>query len=240
LLSLRAAGLEEDTMKTLLILCAALALPLASGCRKKEETYKKGRETETTGKPVEAPGAEQPSAPSGTAPAPGATTAPSGEREGKMGRNRVEATYETWDIGEAMQKAQKEPGGQRPSTAANVVAPAATIPGAPAAYANTRFVTVRQARRLSGETRLMMPESLARELASTGEREMEYRGRVCADAQGKPLFVQPIERTRVPAADHEVERTVMSWRFAPHTTNGKAQPFCTGVRYRFKLIEGKE
>lgn len=218
-------------MKTLLILCIALALPLASGCRKKEDTYKKGSQSETTGKPVEAPGGEQPSAP------PGAT-APSGQREGAATRP-VEATYEPWDIGESMPTPREKPS-QRPSTAANVVAPAATIPGAPAAYASTRFVTVRQARRLRGETHMKMPESMARDMASTGEREMEYRGRLCADAQGKPLFVQPIERTNIPAADHQVERTLMGWRFAPHTTNGKAQAFCTGVRFRFKLSESKE
>jgi len=55
------------------------------------------------------------------------------------------------------------------------------------------------------------------------------------NTEGKPLFVQPIESTDVPAADHEIEKAVMGWRYAPYAPNDKPLPFCTGVEFTFEL-----
>lgn len=240
-------------MKTLLILCTAIALPVAGGCRKKEERGTREPVVDTTGKPVEAPTAPTTPPASATAPttppagvtAPTApashATAPAEHRAGKPAthKRRVEAVHETWDIGEAIPKSQAD-AARHESARPEVRAPAATIPGAPAEHAATRFITIHPARRISGVTHLTMPGALAQELVTTEEREMDYRGRVCMDEKGIPAFVEPIQKTGVAAADREVERAVLGWRYEPYTVAGKPHPFCTGVRFRFMLTDSTD
>lgn len=151
----------------------------------------------------------------------------------------VKAKAKSWDIGESMkplspsEKVKAKAMG--PKMATKVRALAATIPNAPAEHSRTAFITIHPAIRLSGDTELAMPRALTDAMEAAGEQEVYYRGRVCMNAKGKPLFVQAIESTDVPAADHEIEKAVMGWRYAPFAPNDKAMPFCTGVKFAFKL-----
>jgi len=102
------------------------------------------------------------------------------------------------------------------------------------------FTTVHSARRISGATHLAMPSALAQLMVTSEAREMDYRGRLCVDSKGVPAFVEPVQKTGVAAADREVAHAVMGWRYRPYRVAGKAEPFCTGVRFRFKLRESTD
>ena len=117
----------------------------------------------------------------------------------------------------------------------------ATATTAPVSHATANgFTTVHSARRLSGATHLAMPSALAQTMVTSEAREMDYRGRVCVDAGGVPVLVKASEKTGVRAADREVEHAVMGWRYRPHRVAGKAEPFCTPVRFRFMLKESTD
>jgi TonB family protein len=68
-----------------------------------------------------------------------------------------------------------------------------------------------------------------------GEKEVDYRGKVCVDAGGAPTSVRAVHGTGDRAVDRKVERTVLAWRYAPIQVAGQPQPFCADVRYRFEL-----
>ena len=117
----------------------------------------------------------------------------------------------------------------------------ATATTAPVSHATANgFTTVHSARRISGTTHLAMPSALAQTMVTSETREMDYRGKLCVDASGVPAFVEPVQKTGVPAADREVAHAVMGWRYRPYRVAGKAEPFCTGVRFRFKLKESTD
>jgi hypothetical protein len=117
------------------------------------------------------------------------------------------------------------------SVAASVATPHAAS-RAPTVAAD---VTVQQPHRISGTTSFTMPRSLENEMDRTGDAEMDYRGQLCVGRDGVPTSLHTTERTRVRAADREVAKTVLSWRFAPYRVDGHTVPFCESVRYRFEM-----
>ena len=108
---------------------------------------------------------------------------------------------------------------------------------APAASLQSQFVTIPASatHRIAGKTEFPMPDVLAREMNDTDKEEVDYRAEVCVGTDGVPRSIQPTQRTGVRQADRRVEKTVMSWRYAPYVVAGRAVAFCTPIRYRFEM-----
>jgi hypothetical protein len=47
--------------------------------------------------------------------------------------------------------------------------------------------------------------------------------------------VRAVHKTGIRQADRRVEKTVMGWRYEPYRVDGRPEPFCTSVRYRFEM-----
>lgn len=155
-------------------------------------------------------------------------------REKLMGEIRVDidAVYNEWDIGDSVPAMDKETRREVEKAGPEMRQLAAFIPFAPREHSVTFFATIHPARRMSGATEVRLDREDAQAIRAATS-EVLYRGRVCADATGKTLFVLPILETGVPNADRRIERTLMTWRFAPYEPMGIPTPFCTGVEFRF-------
>lgn len=94
---------------------------------------------------------------------------------------------------------------------------------------------VQPGRRISGATTFLIPSDLIQEMERASEGEIDYRGTVCVGADGVPRSIKAVERTGVRDADKKVEKTVMSWRYAPLRVAGRPVAFCAAVRYRFEV-----